>query len=90
MYLTISKICTICNIEKEIDSRFGLYKACRTCLKKHQQKYYQNNRDLVIERSKQFMTDNPDKNREYVRKYYQTHRDSILEKARRRRLERSS
>ena len=79
-------MCPKCNIEKQIDIRYGLYKACKICVNKYHQKYYHNHRDSVIERTRQFQLNNPDKKKEYAQKHYQTHRDIILEKKRLARL----
>ena len=87
MYLTVTNICAKCNIEKEIDIRYGLYKACKTCVKTYQQKYYENNRERILEQTKQYLKDNPDKKKIYDRRYYQTHRDILLEKQRQVRLQ---
>ena len=70
------KVCTKCKVEKEL-SGFnkdktrvdGLFPQCRVCKKKGDSDSYLRNRDVIIEKSKKWATQNTDKRTEYRKKY---------------------
>ena len=61
------KMCSKCNEEKDIaefyknrKSRDGLYCYCKTCAKKKNKNYYNNNKNQIIERTSKYYEENKD------------------------------
>ena len=69
MNLTLQSHCNVCINVKGLDVRFGLDKPCKEWNKKHQ-KYYQKNKEDLIEKSRLYIKNNPEKHRQYNRIRY--------------------
>lgn len=75
-----SKKCKICNQEKELisfrkrkENTDGYTNQCIECLKLKDKNRYENNRDKVLERSKEYFKNNRDKILERFKEYRKTH-----------------
>jgi thiol-disulfide isomerase/thioredoxin len=73
-----TKICTKCKIEKTIenftkdkDEKDGLDIWCKHCKKEHKKIYYQNNKELISKKIKQYIKLNPEKVKNRQRLAYQ-------------------
>lgn len=81
-----TKICNKCGIEKNIDEfelrkDTGKYRnECKECKKNYLKKYYQDNRERLIELDKKRYEKNKDKILEYHKIYDLEHKDIIKEK----------
>ena len=71
-----TKICTKCKIEKELTDFFklkssndGYNRWCKNCLNEKNNKWRENNRDVVNQCSKNWYQNNKDKKSEYFEKY---------------------
>ena len=71
------KICTKCNIKKSLEE-FGNNKLipdgkavhCKSCKNQYYKQYYNNNKDVCVERITKWQAEHPEKNKEYCIKYY--------------------
>jgi gas vesicle protein len=96
-----TKICSKCKIEKSIDQFYkgndksGLYYKCKKCKKEDYKKYYQENKEEILEQSKKYNQENKEEiseqskkyyqeNKEDYKKYYQENREKINRRARER------
>ena len=57
----ISKICRACGHEREYDTYHRLYVACKKCACIRCAKYYQKNREKIIEKSRLYRENNKDR-----------------------------
>ena len=57
----VSKLCCTCGNEREYDNYHRLYVACKKCVKIRCGKYYQKNREKILEKSKLYRENNKDK-----------------------------
>ncbi len=88
------KICTHCGIKKPI-SEFRMktdnrqhkkyvYSQCKECekitTKKYKQKYYEINKEMVKEKSRQQRLNNHEEYIEYMKNYYQDNKEELTEK----------
>ena len=71
-----TKICCNCGHEKEYDNYHRLYAACKKCASIRCAKYYQKNRERILEKSRVYRENNKDK---YKRnqKTIETHTEDI-------------
>jgi 5-methylcytosine-specific restriction endonuclease McrA len=78
-----SKVCTICNIEKEVSIfyvRNGyVQKYCLECKRAKNRKHYQENPEAYKQRAKNWADANPDKRKEIVNSYDSRNRETIRE-----------
>ena len=89
-----TKVCTKCGIEKPItefrmktDNRQHkkyVYSQCKECekisTKKYKLKYYENNKEMVKEKSRQQRLNNHEEYIEYMKKYYQYNKEELTKK----------
>ena len=68
-----SKICRACGHEREYDTYHRLYVACKKCASIRCAKYYQTNREKILERSRLYRENNEDRYKRN-RKTIDTHR----------------
>lgn len=80
------KICIKCNLEKEDDEfpfrdkNMGTRRnECKLCVKKYREKYYEENKEALLENAKSYYADNRDKIIEDVRSYRIENEESITE-----------
>ena len=57
----IIKICRVCGYEREYDNYHRLYVACKKCSSIRCAKYYQKNREKLLEKSRLYRENNKDK-----------------------------
>ena len=72
----IIKICCVCGHEREYDKYHRLYVACEKCASIRCAKYYQNNREKILEKSRLYRENNEDKLKRN-RKTIDTHTEDI-------------
>ena len=72
----IIKICLVCGYEREYDNYHRLYVACKKCSSIRCAKYYQKNREKLLEKSRLYRENNKDKLKRN-RKNIDTHREDI-------------
>ena len=61
----MKNICGICGSEKLYDNERNMYKRCAPCNRKKVMKHYNNNKETVQERNRNYYQ----KNKEYLREY---------------------
>ena len=66
------KICSKCNIEKDLDSFYVNSDICKNCKKEYQKQYYQENKETKV---KVYRDENKDIISEYNIKYQKDRRD---------------
>ena len=59
----IIKLCGTCGNEKEYDNYHRLHVACKKCAKIRCAKYYQKNREKILEKSKLYRENNEEYNK---------------------------
>ena len=57
----IIKLCRVCGHEREYDNYHRIYVPCKKCASIRSAKYYQGNREKVLERSKLYRENNKDR-----------------------------
>ena len=57
------KTCCNCGHERDYDNYHRLYTACKKCASTRCAKYYQKNREKLLERAKLYRENNKDKNK---------------------------
>ena len=57
----IIKICCVCGHEREYDNYHRLYAPCKKCASIRCAKYYQKNREKILERSRQYRENKKDR-----------------------------
>ena len=72
----IFKICRVCGYEREYDNYHRLYVASKKCASIRCAKYYQKNREKLLEKSRLYRENNKDKLKRN-RKTIDTHTDDI-------------
>ena len=72
----IIKTCCTCGNEREYDTYHRLYVACKKCAKIRCAKYYQKNREKILEKSRLYREKNKDKIKQN-RKNINTHTEDI-------------
>lgn len=87
----MSKTCTKCGETKPLDEFYrhkgkadGVQSECKECKRERQRRYYEENRDKVLDYQRRYREENPEKVREYERRYYKRSRNTILERDRQR------
>ena len=80
-----TKKCTKCGIEKELDcfhkdsrSKDALESRCKSCTKKKNAEYYQNNKEKFAKRSAEYRKNNKEKIAKKDAEYYQNNKEKIL------------
>ena len=83
-----TKTCTKCKLEKQFEffskckgGRFGLKSECKDCSSLRFKKFYQENRDLMIQKTHTFRENNPDYSKNYYKKYYSENKLAIIRKS---------
>jgi len=87
----MSKLCTLCNINKQLDD-FGKHKQtkdghlnqCKSCRKEYMKSYQTKNKDKISERMKDYYEDNTEKIKKRVRTHWNDNADDINAKRRER------
>lgn len=81
----LTKICTKCKIQKDLDSfyklkngKYGVHSICKSCLMQKQVDYYKNNSEKVKTYQQFYALNNSDKILERKKKYYQKNTDRML------------
>ena len=72
----IIKICHVCGYEREYDNYHRLYVACKKCAVIRCAKYYQKNREKLLEKSRLYRENNKDKLKQN-RKTIDTHTEDV-------------
>lgn len=74
-----TKICSKCGRElplsefhKNKDHKDGHSNVCKECHKKYYKQYYQDNREVRLERQKQYYQEHKEEKSEYLKQYYET------------------
>lgn len=82
-----TKICSKCCIEKNIDefakdkkTKDGLRCWCKLCNKEYNNKYFNDNKEKILNHQKEYYKNNKDIMLEKQRKYCQEHKDEIRER----------
>jgi hypothetical protein len=78
--------CKYCNKDKSLDD-FPYYEArrwriCSICLKTYKAKYYQRDKEKILEQRKQYYKENREQILEYQKKYYKENKDKVHAKER--------
>ena len=80
------KICTICNIEKELSlfnkrkaAKDGHTPSCKECAKISSAKYYKNNKSSIREKNKKWYGDNKEERKKSIAKYREANIDHLTE-----------
>src|ERR1019366_444260 len=76
------KKCGKCSLDKELqefsfrDKNKGTLRSeCKTC----QKEYYEENKDVLLEKAKEYQKEHQDKIKEYQKEYQEQHREEIKE-----------
>ena len=64
----MNNICRVCGSEKKYDYIKNIYKRCAPCNSRKVLRYYYNNRDILLEKNKNYYQNNKEYFREYYRK----------------------
>ena len=64
----MNNICRVCGYEKKSDDNRKKYKRCAPCNSGNVLRYYYNNRDMLLEKNKNYYRNN----KEYFQEYYRT------------------
>ena len=64
----MNNICRVCGSEKKYDNIHNIYKRCAPCNSRKVLRYYYNNRDVLLEKNKNYYQNNKEYFREYYRK----------------------
>lgn len=82
----LTKICTTCNIEKEITEfykmkagKYGVASRCKYCHADYDKQYREANKERRNKCSKQYYQANKEKRTEYMKQYYQANKDYFSE-----------
>lgn len=82
----LEKKCGKCEIIKDIkefyknrSSKDGYRNNCKGCVNIYQKKYYEENRDRILENTKIYKEENKDRISEYDREYYEENKDRLNE-----------
>ena len=85
-----SKVCIKCGLGKPLfefykhrSHKDGLQSHCKECKKKADKQYYQDNKELIIERIKKYRHDNIDKIKLRNQRYHQKNKERIINKVKR-------
>ena len=80
----MSKTCTKCGETKSLDGFHrnkggvdGRHSRCKECRRERKRRYYEENRDKVLESQCSYREENRDKTLDYQRRYYEENRDII-------------
>lgn len=82
------RICSKCGIGKPETTEFfnaiknrpcGFRSHCKECIKKANAKRYQDNKEVIYKRSRQWKLDHPEHVKEWQRKYYWDNHERVLE-----------
>jgi hypothetical protein len=79
------KKCTKCGVEKPATTEFfpkrekGLRATCKICTKAGIKNHYENNKERILERNKDYIKRNSEKVAEIRKEYYQSNKDAISE-----------
>lgn len=91
-----TKVCSKCGIERELELFEKRYNKCKICQKEYRErfyqenkerildnskKYYQKNKDNILIRCKKYVEENKDKTKEYKKEYRQKNSDRLKDKA---------
>ena len=86
----MSKTCTKCGETKSLDGFHrnkggvdGRHSRCKECRRERKRRYYEENRDKVLESQCSYREENRDKRLEYQRRYREENRDKTLDYQRR-------
>lgn len=66
------------NFSKASRKKDGLRSSCKTCDKISRRKYYEKNRETLIERQKKYAEEHGEERRQYRKKRYETNKDRLL------------
>jgi len=79
------KICTKCDIEKELiffgkdkSKKDGYRNSCKDCQREYSNEYYIKNKEIINENNKKWKEENKDKLKEINKYYYQNNKEQIL------------
>ena len=83
----MTKICSKCGIEKSLDqfpkrkdSKDGLRTDCNECNRKQKKQYYEDNKEILIEKQRQYYEENKEIILEKQKQKYEDNREVILER----------
>ena len=86
----MSKTCTKCGETKSLDGFHrnkggvdGRHSRCKECRRERKRRYYEENRDKVLESQCSYREENRDKTLDYQRRYREENRDKTLDYQRR-------
>ena len=74
------KVCSKCKEEKDVTEFNSGRNQCKSCKRKYERIYYQNNKDKKKGYLKEYYNNNIDKIKEYQKEYYNNNIDKIKEK----------
>lgn len=72
-------IATLDNFEKNTSAKIGLSLLCIECIDQQNKKWYDENKNIVAEKGKEYRLNNPEKNKERHRLYRETHPEIMKE-----------
>ena len=72
-----TKVCTKCNIKKDVTEFYSNRKKCKTCIIEYQREYNQNNK----EKRKKYLKENKEKISKKGKEYYQKNKESIIKRS---------
>jgi len=82
------KICSKCKTEKDFScfnkskaGKFGLKAECKVCSSLRFKEHYENNRDVLIKKSRDFRESNPEYAKQYWVEYYKNNRQDCINKS---------
>ena len=87
--MVVVKCCSGCGVVKSLDDFHrkrdgadGRRSRCKECISAWDRRYYEENRDKMLERRRRYCEENRDKVLERSRQYYEENRDKVLERSR--------
>lgn len=83
-----TKTCTKCKLEKPFEffskskgGKFGLKSECKECSSVRFKKFYEENRELMIQKTNTFRENNPDYSKNNYKRYYSENRLALIRKS---------
>ena len=76
-----NKVCIKCGENKNVSDFYIGRNQCKKCNKLINKKYYEENKEKILERSKKYGEENKEYIKEYKKKYYEENKEKILERS---------
>ena len=71
----IKKRCKVCDLDKELSEFYKNRNVCKKCISDSRKDYYEENKEIVLERNRTYKTKNKEKVKNKEKEYRETHKD---------------